>query len=118
MVQVNPVFKKIAQAAGFYSKKLERQIAKIGSIQKMNRIPAKIRRVFRCAYDIGPKWHIQMQAAFQKHCDAAVSKTINFPKNATVADVDKAYKFAYQLGCKGITVYRRHSREHEPMALD
>jgi ribonucleoside-diphosphate reductase alpha chain len=118
MVQVNPVFKKIAQAAGFYSKKLERQIAKIGSIQKMNQIPAKIRRVFRCAYDIGPKRHIQMQAAFQKHCDAAVSKTINFPKNATVADVDKAYKLAYQLGCKGITVYRRHSREHEPMALD
>jgi ribonucleoside-diphosphate reductase alpha chain len=118
MVQVNPVFKKIAQAAGFYSKKLERQIAKTGRIQKMNQIPAKIRRVFRCAYDIGPKWHIQMQAAFQKHCDAAVSKTINFPKNAAVADVDKAYKFAYQLGCKGITVYRRHSREHEPMVLD
>ncbi|MCJ7729448.1 MAG: hypothetical protein MUO27_06185, partial [Sedimentisphaerales bacterium] len=118
MVQINPVFEKVAEAAGFYSKKLERQIAKTGSIQKMSQIPAKIRTRFRCAYDIKPKWHILMQAAFQKHCDAAVSKTINFPKNATMAAVDKAYKLAYQLGCKGITIYRRGSRAHEPMTLD
>jgi len=118
MVQINSVFKKFAQASGFYSKKLVRQIARTGSIQKMNQIPAKVRRVFRCAYDITPKWHIRMQATFQKHCDAAVSKTINFPKKATVSAVDKAYKLAYQLGCKGITIYRRHSREHEPMTLD
>jgi len=118
MVQINPVFKKIAQGGSFYGKKLQRQIAKTGSIQKMNQIPAKVRRVFRCAYDITPKWHIRMQAVFQKHCDAAVSKTINFPKNATVSAVDKTYKLAYRLGCKGITIYRRHSREHEPMTLD
>ena len=118
MVQVNPVFKTVAVAAGFYSKKLEKEIIKTGSIRKMKQIPAKVRRVFRCAYDIGPKWHIRMQAAFQKHCDAAVSKTINFPQNATTAAVDKAYKLAYKLGCKGITIYRQHSREHEPMTLD
>ena len=118
MVQINPVFKKIAQGGSFYGKKLQRQIAKTGSIQKMNQIPAKVRRVFRCAYDITPKWHIRMQAVFQKHCDAAVSKTINFPKNATVSAVDKTYKLAYRLGCKGITIYRRHSRAHEPMTLD
>jgi ribonucleoside-diphosphate reductase alpha chain len=118
MVQINPVFKKIAQGDSFYGKKLQRQIAKTGSIQKMTQIPAKVRRVFRCAYDITPKWHIRMQAAFQKHCDAAVSKTINFPKNAAVSAVDKAYKLAYRLGCKGITIYRRHSRAHEPMTLD
>lgn len=118
MIQINQVFKKLAQATGFYNKKLERQIVKTGSIQKMSRIPAKIHRVFKCAYDIKPKWHILMQAAFQKHCDAAVSKTINFPQNATVAAVDKAYKMAYQLGCKGITIYRRGSRKHEPMTLD
>jgi len=58
-----------------------------------------------------------MQAAFQEHCDAAVSKTINFSEKTTVAAVDKAYKLAYQLGCKGITIYRRHSRRHEPMSL-
>ena len=118
MVQINSVFKKIAQGGSFYGKKLQRQIAKTGSIQKMTQIPAKVRRVFRCAYDITPKWHIRMQAAFQKHCDAAVSKTINFPQKAAVSAVDKAYKLAYRLGCKGITIYRRHSRAHEPMTLD
>jgi len=58
-----------------------------------------------------------MQAAFQQHCAAAVSKTINFSEKATVAAVDKAYKLAYQLGCKGVTIYRRHSRDSEPMSL-
>jgi ribonucleoside-diphosphate reductase alpha chain len=58
-----------------------------------------------------------MQAVFQQHCDAAVSKTINFSEKATVATVDKAYKLAYQLDCKGVTIYRRHSRDSEPMSL-
>ena len=118
MVQINPVFKKAAEAGGFYNRKLERQITRTGSIQKMTQMPAKIRRTFRCAYDIKPQWHIQMQAAFQEHCDAAVSKTINFPQKATAAAVDKAYKLAYRLGCKGITIYRQHTRTHEPMTLD
>jgi len=118
MLQINPIFKQIAQKGGFYSKKLEKQIVKTGSIQKNPQIPAKIRRVFKCAYDIKPQWHIRMQAAFQQHCDAAVSKTINFGEKATVAAVDKAYKLAYRLGCKGITIYRRHSRDREPMSLD
>jgi len=117
MLQINPIFRQIAEKGGFYNKKLEKQIAKTGSIQKIPQIPAKIRKVFKCAYDIKPQWHIRMQAAFQQHCDAAVSKTINFSENATVAAVDKAYKLAYHLGCKGITIYRRHSREREPMSL-
>jgi len=117
MLQINPIFQQIAQKGGFYSNKLEQQIAKTGSIQKIVEIPARIRRVFRCAYDIKPQWHIRMQAAFQEHCDAAVSKTINLSEKATVAAIDKAYKLAYQLGCKGITIYRRHSREREPMCL-
>jgi len=118
MLQINQIFKQIAQIGGFYSKKLEKQLAKTGSIQKTTQIPSKIRRIFRCAYDIKPQWHIRMQAAFQEHCDAAVSKTINFSEKATTAAVDKAYKLAYQLGCKGITIYRRHSRLQEPMSLD
>jgi len=117
MLQINPIFKQIAQKAGFYSKELEKQIAETGSIQKIRKIPARFRKIFRCAYDIKPEWHIRMQAAFQEHCDAAVSKTINFSEKTTVASVDKAYKLAYQLGCKGITIYRRHSRCHEPMSL-
>jgi ribonucleoside-diphosphate reductase alpha chain len=117
MLQINPIFQQIAQRGGFYSNKLEQQIAKTGSIQEIGEIPARIRRVFRCAYDINPQWHIRMQAAFQEHCDAAVSKTINFSEKATAAAIDKAYKLAYQLGCKGITIYRRHSRKREPMCL-
>jgi ribonucleoside-diphosphate reductase alpha chain len=117
LLQINPIFKQIAEKQGFYSKKLQEQIAKTGSIQKNSKIPAKIRKVFKSAYDIKPEWHIQMQAAFQKHCDAAVSKTINFNEKATAAAVDKAYKLAYRLGCKGITIYRQHSRKYEPMTL-
>ncbi|MFQ6034506.1 MAG: adenosylcobalamin-dependent ribonucleoside-diphosphate reductase [Sedimentisphaerales bacterium] len=117
ILQVNPVFKQVAERGGFYSKKLQEKIAKAGSIQNIPAIPTKVRRIFRCAHDINPQWHIRMQAAFQQHCDAAVSKTINFSKNATPSAVDKAYKLAYQLGCKGLTVYRRHSRGREPMSL-
>ena len=117
MLQINPIFKQVAEKHGFYSKKLEKQIAKTGSIQTMVQIPPKIRRSFKSTYDISSQWHIRMQAAFQQHCDAAVSKTINFSENATVAAVDKAYKLAYQLGCKGVTIYRRHSRGSEPMSL-
>ena len=116
-LQINPIFKQVAQKGNFYSKKLEKQIAKTGSIQKIPAIHSRFRKVFKCAYDIKPEWHIRMQAAFQQHCDAAVSKTINFSEKATVAAVDKAYRLAYQLGCKGITVYRRHSRDTEPMSL-
>ncbi|MDD5063230.1 MAG: adenosylcobalamin-dependent ribonucleoside-diphosphate reductase [Phycisphaerae bacterium] len=117
LLQVNPIFQQIAEKNGFYTKKLEKQIAKTGSIQKTPQIPPKIRKVFKCAYDIEPQWHIRMQAAFQRHCDAAVSKTVNFSENAPIAAVDKAYKLAYHLGCKGITIYRRRSRASEPMSL-
>jgi len=117
MLQVNPLFRQMAAERGFYSKKLERQIAKTGSIQKLTEIPAAVRRIFKAAYDIEPQWHIRMQAAFQQHCDAAVSKTINLNEKAAPGAIDKAYKLAYRLGCKGVTVYRRGSREHEPMSL-
>ena len=118
MLQINPIFKQVAEKGGFYSKNLENKIAKTGSIQKIQQIPPQIRKVFKCAYDIKPEWHIRMQAAFQQHCDAAVSKTINFSEKATAAAVDKAYKLSYRLGCKGITIYRQRSRESEPMSLD
>jgi ribonucleoside-diphosphate reductase alpha chain len=117
VLQINPIFKQVAEKYGFYNKKLENQIIKTGSVQEMTQIPAQIRRIFRCAYDIKPQWHIRMQAAFQQYCDAAVSKTINFSEQATAAAVDKAFTLAYQLDCKGITIYRRHSRDREPMSL-
>jgi ribonucleoside-diphosphate reductase alpha chain len=117
LLQINPIFKQAAESHGFYSEKLVNQIAKTGSIQKILQIPPAIRRIFKSAYDINPQWHIRMQSAFQQHCDAAVSKTINFSEKATVASVDKAYKLSYQLNCKGITIYRRRTRDSEPMSL-
>ncbi|MFH1370899.1 MAG: adenosylcobalamin-dependent ribonucleoside-diphosphate reductase [Planctomycetota bacterium] len=117
LLQINPIFKKIAEKQGFYSEDLVQQILKTGSIQKISQIPIEIRKIFKCAYDISPEWHIRMQAAFQKHCDAAVSKTINFTERARQSSVDKAYRLAYHLGCKGITIYRRKSRLDEPMTL-
>jgi ribonucleoside-diphosphate reductase alpha chain len=117
LLQINPVFKKIAEQSGIYTKRLETAIAKSGSIQHSKTIPPKVQRVFKCAFDIAPQWHIKMQAAFQEHCDAAVSKTINFAPTAKVKDVDKAYRLAFELGCKGITIYRRATRTNEPMTL-
>jgi len=117
LLQVNSVFKKIAREAGFFNEKLVEDIAKQGTVQKMTRIPARIRKIFICAYDIKPEAHIRMQAAFQRHCDAAVSKTINLPANASNNMVDKAYRMAYELGCKGITVYKKGCREGEPMCI-
>ncbi len=117
LLQINPVFREIAEKQGFYSDDLARQILKTGSIQKITQIPAEIRKVFKCAYDITPERHIRMQAAFQRHCDAAVSKTINFTERAKKSSVDKAFRLAYHLGCKGITIYRRKSRLDEPMTL-
>jgi ribonucleoside-diphosphate reductase alpha chain len=118
MLQINPIFRQVAEENGFYSRKLEQTILKTGSIQKLTQIPPRIRRLFKGAYDIEPQWHIRMQAAFQEHCDAAVSKTINFSEKTTPSAVDRAYKLAYHLGCKGVTVYRRGSRQQEPMSLD
>jgi ribonucleoside-diphosphate reductase alpha chain len=117
MIQANPIFKQFAEQHGFYSNKLQRQIAKTGSVQELAKVPPAIRRVFKGAYDISPQWHIRMQAAFQQHCDAAVSKTINLSEKSTVDAVDRAYKLAYSLGCKGVTIYRRGSRNQEPMSL-
>jgi len=117
MLQINPIFKEVAEKTSFYSKELEEKIAKTGTIQNIQDIPVKIREIFKCAPDIEPQWHIKMQAAFQKHCDAAVSKTINFSPESTPADVDKAYRLTYKLGCKGITIYRQKSRPAEPMTL-
>ncbi len=113
MLQINPIFKQVAEKGGFYSERIQKQILKSGSIQKIRQIPARVRKVFKCAYDIKPEWHIRMQAAFQEYCDAAISKTINFSEKATLANVDKAYKLAFQLGCKGITVYRDKSRPEQ-----
>jgi ribonucleoside-diphosphate reductase alpha chain len=110
LIEVNPLFEEMAKKEGFYSEDLMKEIVLTGHIQNLQDIPDKIRNLFVTAHDISPEDHIRMQAAFQKYTDNAVSKTVNFPHEATVDDVAKVYQLAYELGCKGVTIYRDRSR--------
>lgn len=109
MPDVNPDFVKIAREQGWYSEELMERIAREGHIH-FDEVPPEIQRVFVTAHDITPEWHVRMQAAFQEHTDSAISKTTNFPASATEEDVRKIYELAFDLGCKGVTVYRDGSR--------
>ncbi len=111
LLEVNPLFKEIARERGFDSEEVMRQVAEKGSLHDVEGIPEDVKRVFVTAHDITPEWHIKMQSAFQKYTDNAVSKTVNFPNSATVEDVARVYTLAYELGCKGVTVYRDGSRD-------
>ncbi len=113
LVEVDPLFEEIARARGFYSRELMEKIAENTSIQDIDGIPDDVKRIFVTAHDISPEWHVRMQAAFQKYVHNATSKTINFPHDATIEEVRKAYVLAYKLDCKGITIYRDSSREEQ-----
>ncbi len=117
MVETNPILKELLEEKGLYSEALMRKIAKEGSLAHIKEIPAEIRRVFVCAHDISPEYHIKMQAAFQRHTDNAVSKTVNFSHDATMADVRKVYLLAYKMGCKGVTIYRDGSRDGQVLNI-
>lgn len=110
LIEVNPLFEEVARKRGFYSEALIKEVIEVGTL-KGSKVPDDIKRLFVTAHDIEPFWHIRMQAAFQRHTDNAVSKTVNFPHDATKEDVAKVYMLAYKLGCKGVTVYRDGSRE-------
>ena len=112
---VNRLFEEIARERGFYSDELVERICESGSCQGVAGVPEDVQRLFRTANEIDWRWHIRIQAAFQKYVDAAVSKTINMPRTATVDDVEQAYVFAYESGCKGITVYVDGSHEWQPL---
>jgi ribonucleoside-diphosphate reductase alpha chain len=113
MVEVQPYFEHVARQRGFYSDDLMKKIAEVGSVRHLDGVPSDVQRVFATAHDITPEWHIKLQAAFQKGTDNAVSKTVNFPNEATVEDVEKVYTLAYRSGCKGVTIYRDGSRDEQ-----
>lgn len=108
--EVNPYFLEKAHEGKFYSESLMNKLAEAGNAHDLTEVPEDIRKIFVTSHEIEPVWHVKMQAAFQKYTDNAVSKTVNFQNSATIEDVEKAYMLAYDLGCKGITIYRDGSR--------
>ncbi len=116
ILHINRVLEDVLKEYEIDSEDVIREIINSNSLQNIN-LPEELKRVFVTAYQIKPEWHIEMQAAFQKHVDNAISKTINFPKKATIEDVKKAFLMAYSYGCKGLTVYREGSLNEEVIKL-
>lgn len=110
LVEVNPFFREVLEARGLYNKELMLKVADEGTPSHIKEIPNDIKKVFATAHDVSPVWHIKMQAAFQKHTDNAVSKTVNFKNEAAINEVKEVYELAYKMGCKGVTIYRDGSR--------
>jgi ribonucleoside-diphosphate reductase alpha chain len=111
LTEINPAFQRVAKARGFGSEVLFDAVVEHGGVRGNAAVPADVQRRFPTAHDVDVSTHVRMQAAFQRRVHAAVSKTINLRRSATPADVKAAYQLAYELGCKGITVYRDGSRE-------
>ena len=111
LFEVNPILRAELEKRNLYSEDLMQRLSSGEPVSAMDDLPAGLRQVFVSAHDISPEWHIRMQAAFQKHTDNAVSKTVNFPNSATIEDVKEVYMLAFQLGCKGVTIYRDGSRD-------
>jgi ribonucleoside-diphosphate reductase alpha chain len=117
LLEVNPLFEQVARERGFFSHELLEKVALQGSLKGVSEIPEDVQRLFVTDWDIDWQWHVKMQAAFQKHVDNSVSKTINLPAEATVADIRQAYWLAHKLGCKGITIYRYGSKKKQVLYL-
>jgi ribonucleoside-diphosphate reductase alpha chain len=115
MPDVNPEFVRVARQGGWHSEELMERIAQEGHIH-FDEVPEDVQRTFRTAHDITPEWHVRMQAAFQEHTDSAISKTTNFPREATEEQVRQIYELAFSLGCKGVTVYRDGAREGQVLS--
>jgi ribonucleoside-diphosphate reductase alpha chain len=114
---VNPIFEQVARRRNFYSPELMEEILAQGSVHDLAAVPEDVRRVFVIAHEIAPEWHIRTQAAFQKHTDNGVSKTINLAHEATVEDIANAYLLAYRTGCLGITVFRDGCKETQVLNI-
>ncbi|HOO97523.1 MAG TPA: vitamin B12-dependent ribonucleotide reductase [Caldisericia bacterium] len=115
--EVDQIFKKKMEEMGLLTDDLLERITSSGNLHDIPEIPENIKDVYVCSHDIEPIWHIKMQAAFQKHIDNAVSKTVNFANSATRDDVREVYELAYKLGCKGVTIYRDGSRQEQVLQL-
>ncbi|MEZ4358231.1 MAG: vitamin B12-dependent ribonucleotide reductase [Eubacteriales bacterium] len=117
LVEVNPILKDVLKKRGLFNADVMEKIVKNGTLRHIDEIPKDIKDVFVCAHDVSPEYHIRMQAAFQENIDNAVSKTVNFASSATPEDVRKVYLLAYELGCKGVTIYRDGSRDSQVLNI-
>jgi len=117
LLEVNQYFEKAAKEKGFYSEELMKKVSQHGSIKDFQEIPDDVKRVFVTAHDVAPEWHVRMQAAFQKYTDNAVSKTVNLPNNTSIKNVEDIFWLAYELKCKGITVYRYGSKSEQVLYI-
>jgi len=117
LFEVNPLFERAAKEKGLYKQDMLDEIAQKGSLQAVKGIPADLKRTFITAFDTEPLQHLKVQAAFQKYTDNAVSKTINLPESASVEDIRDIYLKAHELKCKGITIYRYGSKEHQVLSF-
>ncbi|HEX8042320.1 LAGLIDADG family homing endonuclease [Candidatus Deferrimicrobium sp.] len=117
LVEVHPLFDAEMRRRGLYSVERMTELSKVGSLRHLGWIPEDVARVYVTAHDISPEAHLRMQAAFQKYTENAVSKTVNFPADATREDIRKVFVLAYRLGCKGVTVYRDKSREEQVLNI-
>jgi len=118
LAEVNPLFEETAKREGFYSEELLQEVGRKGSTADIDGIPELLKSLFVTSHEITPEWHVRMQAAFQKYTDNAVSKTVNFPHDAAVEDVAEVYRRSYELGCKGITIYRDRSRGSQVLSIN
>ena len=117
LVEGNPFFEAVAKHEGFYSNALMEQLAQTGSLHHMgDSVPEWVQDLFTTSHDVTPEWHVRMQAAFQRHTDNAVSKTINFPSEATKENIEESYMLAFREGCKGITIYRDGSKDNQVLS--
>ncbi|MDX1762987.1 MAG: adenosylcobalamin-dependent ribonucleoside-diphosphate reductase [bacterium] len=117
LLEVNRLFEKTVQGKPFYTNRVRDEIIGKGSIQGIRGIPRETRALFKTAMDISPEWHLRIQAAFQRHTDNAVSKTVNLPEEATAEDIRRIYLQAHALKCKGVTVYRYGSKGGQVLNL-
>lgn len=115
--EVNKYFLQVAREKGFYTDSLMMKIGETGNVSHQDGIPEEVKKVFVTSHDIAPEWHIKTQAAFQKYTDNAVSKTVNFKNDATKDDVREVYMLAYDLDCKGVTIYRDGSRDEQVLTV-
>ncbi len=118
MIYTYEKFENELKNRGLYNEDLLAEVARTGSVGHIADFPEDLKKIYVTAHEISPIWHLKMQAAFQKYTDNAVSKTVNFPKDATPEDVEEVYMLAYKLNCKGVTIYRDMSRAVQVLNLD